>query len=58
MVKLWQVVQNLHEIGGAELSGSTRGFDLLRQAHDLFLSKHHSELRLIRIGAKFNAQIF
>jgi hypothetical protein len=54
MVELWQVVQNLHEVGGAELSGSTRGFDLLRQAHGLFLSKNHCALRLILIRGKFN----
>jgi hypothetical protein len=32
-------VQNLHEVGGAELGGSTRGLDLLRQAHWLFVLK-------------------
>ena len=39
--ELRQVVQNLHEVGGAELSGSTRGLDLLRQAHRFLFSKHH-----------------
>jgi hypothetical protein len=29
----------LREVGGAELSGSTRGLDLLRQAHWLFVLK-------------------
>ena len=27
VVEFWQIVQNLHEVGRAELSGSTRGFD-------------------------------
>jgi hypothetical protein len=31
----------LHEVGGAELSGSTRGFDRLRQPNGFFLSDHH-----------------
>ena len=35
--ELGQVVQNLREVGGAELCCSTRGFDLLRQAHGFFL---------------------
>jgi hypothetical protein len=30
VIKFRQIVQNLHEVGGAELSGSTRGLDLLR----------------------------
>ena len=34
--ELGQLVQNLREVGGAELCGSTRGFDLLRQAHSFF----------------------
>jgi hypothetical protein len=45
MVKLGQVVQDLHEIGGAELGGSTRGLDLLRQPHRfLFVQDHDSTL--------------
>jgi hypothetical protein len=35
-------VQDLREVGGAELSGSTRGFDLLRQPHWLFVFKQHT----------------
>ena len=38
MVELRQLVQNLREVGGAELGGSTRGLDLLRQAHDFLFS--------------------
>jgi hypothetical protein len=34
-------VQDLHEVGGAELSGSTRGLDLLRQPHGRFFPEHH-----------------
>jgi hypothetical protein len=41
MLKLGQAVQNLHEVGGAELGGSTRGLDLLRQAHGFFLFQKH-----------------
>jgi hypothetical protein len=42
VLKLGQLVQNLREVGGAELSGSTRGLDLLRQAHWLFVLKQHN----------------
>jgi hypothetical protein len=35
-------VQDLREVGGAELSGSTRGLDLLRQPHWLFVFKQHT----------------
>jgi hypothetical protein len=38
MVKLWQGVQYLREVGGAELGGSTRGLDLLRQTHGFLLT--------------------
>jgi hypothetical protein len=41
MIKLGQIVQDLHEVGGAELSGSTRGLDLLRQSHGFVFSKNH-----------------
>jgi len=42
MMKLGQIVQNLHEVGGAELSGSTRGLDFLRQPYGLLLRENHS----------------
>jgi hypothetical protein len=35
-------VQNLREVGGAELSGSTRGLDLLCQPHCLLAFEHHT----------------
>jgi len=35
-------VQDLHEVGGAELGGSTRGLDLLRQANGFFVFQHHA----------------
>jgi hypothetical protein len=38
MMKLWQVVQYLREVGGAELGGSARSLDLLRQTHGLLLT--------------------
>jgi hypothetical protein len=38
MMKLWQVVQYLREVGGAELGGSARGLDLLRQTHGFLLT--------------------
>jgi hypothetical protein len=41
-------VQNLHEVGRAELSGSTRGLDLLRQAHCLFVLEQHNAPTLDR----------
>jgi hypothetical protein len=41
MLKLGQAVQNLHEVGGAELGGSTRSLDLLRQAHGFAFSQKH-----------------
>lgn len=40
--ELGELVQDLREVGGAELSGSTRGFDLLRQPHWLFVFKQHT----------------
>ncbi len=30
MIKLWEAVQYLHQVGRAELGSSTRGLDLLR----------------------------
>ena len=47
VVKLRQAVQNLHEVGGAELGGSTRGLDLLRQPDCLVFSELHRDLTLI-----------
>ena len=41
VVKLRQAVQNLHEIGGAELGSSTRGLDLLRQPNCFSFTEHH-----------------
>ena len=41
MMKLGQIVQNLHEVGGAELSSSTRGLYVLRQPHCLLFSNSH-----------------
>jgi len=41
--KLWQIVQNLREVGGAELRGSTRGLDLLRQAHGSLFPEYHRQ---------------
>jgi hypothetical protein len=55
MLELGQLVQDLHEVGGAELGGSTRGLDLLRQSHGLFLDHQHDGLNLVRTMAKFNA---
>jgi hypothetical protein len=37
VLELGQLVQNLHEIGGAELSGSTGGLDLLCEADCLLV---------------------
>ena len=47
VVKLRQAVQNLHEIGGAELGGSTRGLDLLRQPDCFVLPELHGTPTLI-----------
>src|SRR5918994_1148924 len=55
VVELWQIVQNLHEVGWAELSGSTRGFDRLRQPNGLFLSDHHRLVSVVRSQTQFNA---
>jgi hypothetical protein len=44
VVELWQSVQNLHEVGGAELSRSTGGFDRLRQPDRFFLAYHSLSL--------------
>src|SRR5262249_31902148 len=41
VVKLRQAVQNLHEVGGAELGGSTRGLDLLRQPNGFIFAELH-----------------
>src|SRR5262249_61531909 len=41
VVKLRQAVQDLHEGGGAELGGSTRGLDLLRQPDRFVFHKLH-----------------
>jgi hypothetical protein len=41
MLELGQAVQNLHEVGGAELSGSTRGLDFLGQPHGLLFAQNH-----------------
>jgi hypothetical protein len=49
-------VQNLHEVGGTELGGSTRGLDLLRQPNALFLrQKHRSHCNSIRLGFQSSA---
>ena len=40
-------MQNLHEVGGAELGGSTRGFDLLRQPDCFILPELHRHLTVI-----------
>jgi len=48
-------VQNLREVGGTELGGSTRGFNLLRQAHDLFLFEKHDTITVVRTMGEFNA---
>src|SRR5688572_9163447 len=55
VVELWQIVQNLHEVGGAELSGSTRGFYRLRQPNGFFISEHHSLVSVVRSTSQFNA---
>jgi hypothetical protein len=55
MVKLGQAVQNLHEVGWAELGGSTRGLDLLRQAHGFSLFHEHDSPTVNRYAAIFNA---
>jgi hypothetical protein len=34
-------VQDLHEVGGAELGGSTRGLDLLRQPNGFAFAELH-----------------
>ena len=47
VVKLRQAVQNLHEVGGAELGGSTRGLDLLRQPDCFVCPELHRDLTLI-----------
>src|SRR5262252_1191868 len=41
VVKLGQAVQDLHEVGGAELGGSTSGLDLLRQPDRFVFHKLH-----------------
>src|SRR5215468_2934075 len=41
VVKLRQGVQDLHEVGGAELGGSTRGLDLLRQPDRFIFAELH-----------------
>src|SRR5262245_60680635 len=41
IVKLRQAVQDLHEVGGAELGGSTRGLDLLRQPNGFIFAELH-----------------
>jgi hypothetical protein len=58
MFELRQVAQNLREVGGAELSGSTRGLDLLRQAHRFLFSKDHSAATLDRSAIEFNVRSF
>jgi hypothetical protein len=40
-------VQNLHEVGGAELGSSTRGLDLLRQPDCFIFPEFHRQLTLI-----------
>ena len=56
VVKLRQAVQNLHEVGGAELGGSTRGLDLLRQPDCLVFSEVHRKSTLILLMVYFNAK--
>jgi hypothetical protein len=41
VLELGQAVQNLHEVGGAELSGSTRGLNFLRQPYGFSLFQNH-----------------
>src|SRR5215510_1734274 len=41
VLKLRQGVQDLHEVGGAELGGSTRGLDLLRQPNGFIFAELH-----------------
>src|SRR5262245_48003317 len=41
VVKLGQAVQNLHEVGGAELGGSTSCLDLLRQPNGFIFAELH-----------------
>jgi hypothetical protein len=40
-------VQNLHEVGWAELGGSTRGLDFLRQPDCFVFSESHRTPTLI-----------
>ena len=54
IIKLWQAVQNLHEVGGAELSSSTRGLDRLRQSYGVFLAEHHRKVSLSPPTVYFN----
>ena len=56
VVKLRQAVQNLHEVGGAELGGSTRGLDLLCQPDCLVFSELHRKSTLILLMVYFNAK--
>jgi hypothetical protein len=49
-------VQDLREVGGAELSGSTRGLDLLRQPDCLVFSEVHRKSTLILLMVYFNAK--
>jgi hypothetical protein len=51
-------VQNLHEIGGAELGGSTRGLDLLRQPDCFIFTELHRKSTLIVLVVHFNARLF
>src|SRR5207249_12218997 len=57
VVKLRQAVQNLHEIGGAELGSSTRGLDLLRQPVCLIFTELHRKLILILLVLHFNSKV-
>ena len=41
VVEFGQFVQDLHEVGWAELSGSTRGLDLLCKSHGWFFPEPH-----------------
>ena len=57
VVKLRQAVQNLHEIGGAELGSSTRGLDRLGQTDCFTFPELHRKSTLIVLVVHFNARV-
>ena len=58
VIKLRQAVQNLHEVGGAELGRSTRGLDRLGQTDCFTFPELHRKSTLSLLVLYFNAGLF